>query len=280
MTRVRVRDLCLFGYHGVLPEENRLGQRFIVSLEVAADLTAAMEGDNYEHAVCYGQLSDVAHEIVTGPAIALIETVADRIARTILERFPKVEEVRVEVRKPSVPLPYAVSETSAEVVVKRQHRIGFSVGSNSGEREACLHAAVNALARHEGVGIEQVSSLYDTAPWGVEDQASFINLCAVGKTVLAPQELLNVCKHIEYELGRIPGRRWGERAVDIDLLFYDDCEIDNSVLKLPHRHLFERAFVLEPLAELAPEMKISGRRVDDALARLQRAPGDVTRRMS
>ncbi|MXV36901.1 MULTISPECIES: 2-amino-4-hydroxy-6-hydroxymethyldihydropteridine diphosphokinase [unclassified Saccharibacter] len=280
LTRVNVRDLCFFGHHGVMEEEKRLGQRFFVSLEIAADLRAAIEGDAYEQAVCYAKLSEIASEIVTGPPLNLIETVAGRIAQRILERCALVQEVTVEVRKPSAPVPHVLQESSATVTQVRHHTVGFSLGANLGEREAVLMGAVNALSRCEGIAIEQVSDFYDSAPWGVEDQPPFVNIAAIGQTVLQPYTLLERCKQIESDLGRVPGRRWGARAVDIDILFYGDRSYDSAVLTLPHRHLWERAFVLEPLAELDPERKISGRRVKDALAQLPRTLGDVTRRQS
>lgn len=280
LTRVRVRDLCFFGYHGVLEEEKRLGQRFHVSLEIAADLTRAIADDAYEEAVCYATLSTIAQEVATGPSLNLIETVAGQIADRILERCLRVEEVRVEVHKPSAPVPYPLQETSAEVTRQRHHDIGLSLGANLGEREAVLRTAIDALARCDGLAVDHVSSLYDSAPWGVDDQPPFVNLCVVGKTVLTPDALLGVCKTIESDLGRVPGRRWGERAVDIDILFYGDREWNSPILTVPHRHLWERAFVLEPLAELQPQRKISGRCVTEALAQLTRTPGDVTRRVS
>lgn len=280
LTRVRVKDLCFFGHHGVLPEEKTLGQRFYISIEIGADMSIAIKNDNYEHAVCYGELSAIAHEVVTGPSYDLIETLAGRIAQAILERCPLVEEARVEVHKPSVPLSYSLRETSAEVYVQRRYTIGFSLGANLGEREASLQAAVDALGRAEGIEVEQVSSLYDSAPWGEEDQAPFINLCVVGQTVCSPCDVLEVCKRIERDIGRVPGRHWGERVVDIDVLFYGDKQVDTSVLTLPHQYMWERAFVLEPLAELIPMRKISGRCVKDALAQLPRTTGDVIRRVS
>ncbi|GBR54192.1 bifunctional folate synthesis protein [Neokomagataea thailandica NBRC 106555] len=278
LTCVEVRDLCLFGYHGVLPEENRLGQRFVVDIAIKADLSQAQRNDSYSDAVCYGSLCDIASAVVTGPPLALIETVAARIAETILERFAAVEWVRVCVRKPSVPVTYALSETSATVEHVRHYEVAFSLGANLGEREATLSAAVDWLSVAEGLEILAVSSLFDSAPWGGVDQPGFVNLCVTGRTTLRPHALLRLCKETERALGRQTGRRWGERAVDIDILYYGDLEMEDRVLTLPHKHMFERAFVLEPLAEIVPERLMSGRSVKDALAVLSRSPEDVVRR--
>ncbi|UMM07163.1 2-amino-4-hydroxy-6-hydroxymethyldihydropteridine diphosphokinase [Gluconobacter frateurii] len=278
LTSVFVRDLCLFGYHGVLPEENRVGQRFIIDIEIRADLSGAIADDDYMQAVCYGTLCDIAAQIVTGKPMGLIEALAGRIADEILGRLDRVEVVLVTVHKPSAPVPYPVSETATIVTRHRVHDVAFSLGANLGEREVTLHAALDRLSMEEGLEITDVSSFYDSAPWGGVDQPSFVNLCAIGRTTLAPHALLRLCKAIEGELGRVPGLRWGVRTVDIDLLHYDDRSLSDRILTVPHRHLFDRAFVLEPLAEIAADRVIGGRRVADALAVLPRTSGDVTRR--
>ncbi|MBA5727947.1 2-amino-4-hydroxy-6-hydroxymethyldihydropteridine diphosphokinase [Bombella mellum] len=278
LTHVRVHDLCLFGHHGVHEEENRLGQRFYVSLEVRADLSAAIAGDDYTQAVCYGQLCQSAERVFQAGPCRLIETLAGRIGTAVLADCPAVQDVSVTVRKPSAPVPHAVEDVSVTVTQQREYRVGFSLGANLGEREAVLRAAVEALGHQPGLEIEAVSSFYDSAPWGVEDQPPFVNIAALGRTVLPPQAVLGLCKEIERSLGRVPGRRWGERAVDVDLLFHGDGTVCHPLLTLPHRHLFDRVFVLEPLAELEPELEIAGRSVKEALAGLDRIAGDVTRR--
>ncbi|GAD10986.1 bifunctional folate synthesis protein [includes: dihydroneopterinaldolase] [Gluconobacter frateurii NBRC 103465] len=278
LTSVFVRDLCLFGYHGVLPEENRIGQRFIIDIEIRADLSGAIAEDDYRQAVCYGTLCDIAAESVAGKPMGLIEALAGRIADDILERLEGVEVVLVTVHKPSAPVPYPVSETATTVTRHRIHEVAFSLGANLGEREATLNAALDRLSMENGLDITDVSSFYDSAPWGGIDQPSFVNLCATGRTTLTPHALLRVCKVIEGDLGRIPGTRWGARAVDIDVLYYGERSLSDRILTVPHRHLFDRAFVLEPLAEIAAGHVIGGRRVADALAVLPRTSGDVTRR--
>ncbi|MDF7673672.1 2-amino-4-hydroxy-6-hydroxymethyldihydropteridine diphosphokinase [Acetobacteraceae bacterium ESL0709] len=278
LTRVFVRDLCLFAHHGVLPEETRLGQRFFISMDVAADIDLAITGDDYTQAVCYSQLCSIASDVSRHANFQLIETLADRIAQAVLEYYSQVVEVRIEIRKPSAPLPYTVREVAVEVTKKRVESIGLSLGANIGEREATLKAALETLARTEGVQLDRVSSLYDSAPWGIEDQPSFVNLCLLARTSLNPLALLRLCKETECLLGRAPGRHWGERALDIDVLFYGQKEVKTPVLTLPHPHLFERAFVLEPLYELDPTLSLSGRTIKDALARLPRKEGDAVRR--
>jgi dihydropteroate synthase/2-amino-4-hydroxy-6-hydroxymethyldihydropteridine diphosphokinase len=102
------------------------------------------------------------------------------------------------------------------------------------------------------MAVEAISPVYETAPWGMTDQPDFLNICLLGRTGLSPHKLLKQFKSIERALGREPGERWGPRAIDIDLIFYDDLIIDDERLSVPHPQLSQRLFVLAPLADIAP----------------------------
>jgi 2-amino-4-hydroxy-6-hydroxymethyldihydropteridine diphosphokinase len=145
-----------------------------------------------------------------------------------------------------------------------------ALGGNVGDVRATLHRAIAALCDGEQVRLSARSSDYLTPPWGVEDQPAFVNLCIAVETALTPRMLLERAQAVERALGRERGkeRRWGPRPIDIDLIAYDDLTVDEPDLKLPHPHLFERAFVLVPLAEIAPERVIAGIRVGDALTQI------------
>ena len=145
-----------------------------------------------------------------------------------------------------------------------------ALGGNVGDVRATLDRAVTALCDGEEVRLLARSSDYRTPPWGVEDQPQFVNLCIAVETSLTPRALLARAQTIERALGRERGkeRRWGPRPVDIDLIAYDDLVLQAADLTLPHPRLFERAFVLAPLAEIAGERVIAGIRVRDALARV------------
>jgi 2-amino-4-hydroxy-6-hydroxymethyldihydropteridine diphosphokinase len=148
-----------------------------------------------------------------------------------------------------------------------------ALGGNVGDARATLDRAVAMFCDGAAVRLLARSSDYRTPPWGVTDQAPFINLCIEVATELTPRELLARALTVERALGRdrTRERHWGPRTVDIDLLAYDDVRLDEADLTLPHPRLLERAFVLVPLAEIAPERRIAGVRVRDALARLDAA---------
>jgi 2-amino-4-hydroxy-6-hydroxymethyldihydropteridine diphosphokinase len=142
--------------------------------------------------------------------------------------------------------------------------VGIGLGGNVGDSRAKIRAALDALRERNVVDVTAVSSLYRTAPWGPVAQDDFANACAIGTTRLSPLELLDAVKNIECDLGRVETVRWGPRVIDIDILYYGDDALDDPRLVLPHKELFQRAFVLQPLAEIAPDRIIGGRRVIDA----------------
>ncbi len=149
--------------------------------------------------------------------------------------------------------------------------IGLGLGSNIGDKPANIAAALALLQRRGAVALTSVSSIYRTAPWGYLDQEDFANACALATTRLRPAELLAEVKAVEAGMGRGEGVRWGPRLIDIDILFYGDEVFDSPELVLPHKDLFNRAFVLAPLAEIAPDLRLGGRSVAEAAAAL---PGD------
>lgn len=131
------------------------------------------------------------------------------------------------------------------------HTIYLGLGTNLGDRTANLQAAIAGLA--EKLVITAVSPIYQTPPWGVTDQPDFLNLCLAAQTDLPPGELLTFVKNLEVELGRQPAKRWGPRLIDIDILFYANQLVETENMIIPHPRLVERAFVLRPLADIAPD---------------------------
>jgi 2-amino-4-hydroxy-6-hydroxymethyldihydropteridine diphosphokinase len=150
-------------------------------------------------------------------------------------------------------------------------RVGYlGLGSNVGDRGSHLRAAIELLGE-SGVKVEAVSSTYETEPVGeVLDQPDFLNAAARIRTELEPEGLLDLCKRVEAERGRVlDGPRHGPRPLDVDLLLLGDIELDTDRLTLPHREVSSRRFVLVPLLELDPDLALpAGTRLADALAGL------------
>ena len=129
------------------------------------------------------------------------------------------------------------------------------LGSNSGDSFKLIEQAVSFLNMIENTSIIRNSALYETEPWGIKDQNWFLNIAVEVKTKLSPQDLLVKCQNIEKTLGRNRDkeRHWGERPIDIDIIFYDDETINSDFLTVPHKYMHLRAFVLVPLLELVPD---------------------------
>lgn len=146
----------------------------------------------------------------------------------------------------------------------------IALGGNLGEVRATFRGAIANICGMAQATLLARSSDYATPPWGEEDQPRFVNACIEIDTSLDPHALLFVLHKVEMKFGRdrAKERRWGPRRLDLDLLAYDNVAIDKPELTLPHPRLFERAFVLVPLAEIAPDRVIRGRRIDDALSDL------------
>jgi len=142
----------------------------------------------------------------------------------------------------------------------------IGLGGNIGDVRAAMAAALDRLDAHDAIAVEAVSNLYRTPPWGLTDQPDFLNACAALVTSLPAGELLAACLDTERALKRERTVRWGPRTIDIDLLAFEGEEHDGDGLKLPHPRMLERAFVLKPLGDIAPDLTIAGRRVGEWLA--------------
>ncbi|WP_244635843.1 2-amino-4-hydroxy-6-hydroxymethyldihydropteridine diphosphokinase [Chthonobacter albigriseus] len=133
----------------------------------------------------------------------------------------------------------------------------LSMGGNIGDVRATFEDAL-ALLAERGARVIARSSDYETPPWGKTDQQPFVNACVIVETSLAPHELLDLCLEVEKELGRIRMEKWGPRVIDIDVLAYEGRVIETPDLIVPHRYMLDRAFVLVPLSEIAPDLPIGG----------------------
>lgn len=145
----------------------------------------------------------------------------------------------------------------------------LAFGSNIGEKQVNIERAVSLLNASGDLSLLQSSRFFRTPPWGYRDQDWFVNACALFETTLDPETLLDTCKRIEDDLGRAKSVRWGPRLIDIDILTWDAKSHVSERLTIPHPRLHERAFVLVPLHDIAPDLDIGGKTVREALSLIE-----------
>ncbi|MEH2941717.1 2-amino-4-hydroxy-6-hydroxymethyldihydropteridine diphosphokinase [Lachnospiraceae bacterium KK002] len=268
--KIHIRNLEVFGKHGVLPEENRLGQKFQINAVLYTHTREAGLKDDLTKTIHYGEVSRFMSSFMMEHTFQLIETAAEQMARALLLAFPALENIRLEIVKPWAPIGLPLESVSVEIE-RGWHQAFVAMGSNLGNREEYLQQAVTALKNLEDCEVEQVSGILATRPYGMTDQPDFLNGMVKLRTLLTPWELLEQLHRTEQEAGRERLVHWGPRTLDLDIIFYDDCVIDTPDLTIPHPDMKNREFVLKPLAELAPQFRhpLLGKTAARMLAELQ-----------
>lgn len=159
---------------------------------------------------------------------------------------------------------------------KSEVSVFLSLGTNVGQRENNLRSALDYISEFEDTRIIKVSGVYETKPWGYVEQDDFLNLCVYLITSLGPYELLYKCQQTEKKLHREKNFKWGPRTMDIDILMYDEVISDDETLTLPHPYMLERSFVMVPLVEIAPDLEIHGKKVEEWYRELDPGEKDNT----
>lgn len=251
MDQIIIKNLEVFGYHGVFEEEAILGQKFLISAKIFMDTRKAGKTDDLKESIDYGEVCQVIKKLVETERYQLIERLAEEIAQKILLTYSIVNEVEVTVKKPWAPV--MVSIDHVEVKIQRKwHKVYLSIGSNMGDREGYLDFAIDSLNALSDTRVLAVSDYIETEPYGEVEQDKFLNGALEIETLQSPQELLETGMQIEKEAHRERVIHWGPRTLDIDILFYDDAVIMTENLKVPHVEIAKREFVLEPLSFIAP----------------------------
>ena len=193
---IHVKNLEVFANHGVLPEETALGQKFLLSLTMYTDTRKAGKTDQLEHSTHYGWVSKFMTEFTKTHPCKLIEAAAEQLAEALLLRYPLLQGVTLEIKKPWAPIGLPM-ETVSVKITRFWHRAYLGLGSNLGDKQAYLDQAVEALDQTPGGRVAKVSSYHCTAPYGGVEQDDFLNACLALDTLLSPQELLDRLHEIE-----------------------------------------------------------------------------------
>ena len=344
LDRIRLTGVTATGYHGVFEHERREGQTFVADVVAHLDTRRAAATDDLRHTLNYGVLAEQVVTVLAGEPADLVETVAERIAATVLAH-PQVQCVDVAVHKPQAPItvpfgdvvvevrrdrtwlpaaepvpddaprwlpegagppaadgpaaadadpvlppglppvlppvepvleappaaPAALAEGAEDEVVDAELvqdaldaapdapvEVVLAIGSNLGAAQDTLRDAVADLAAVPGLEVLDVSALARTAPVGGPEQPDFLNAVLIARTTLSPRDLLRATSEVERRHGRERLVHWGPRTLDVDIIVYGDVSAVTDDLELPHPRAHERAFVLQPWAQVQPDAVLHG----------------------
>lgn len=257
MDIIKIDNIEIFANHGVLKEENILGQKFLISLEIYTDMTEAGKTDSIEKAIDYGEVITLVKKFAEENEYKLIETLAKKLTEFLLLKFRGAEKIKTEIKKPWAPV--KIHTDSISVIIERGWKNVFlSLGSNMGDKKGYLDFALGEIKNSQFCKIEKVSKFIITKPVGDVSQDDFLNACVKIKTLFTPYELLAFINKTEEKAGRKRLVHWGPRTLDIDIIFYENIIMYDERLKIPHPEMENRAFVLEPLLDIEPFYKHPG----------------------
>ena len=249
--KITIEDLEIFANHGVFPEENKLGQKFMVSAILYTNTLRAGRTDELAASIDYGAVSHFITSYMQKHTFKLLEAAAEHLAEEMLRSIAHLEAVTLEIKKPWAPVGLPLKTVSVKIT-RGWHTAYIALGSNLGDKKAYLDMAVEELDKTEGCQVLKVSEYLVTEPYGGVEQDDFLNACLSLRTLYDPFQLLERMHEIEQAAKRERLVHWGPRTLDLDLLLFDDEIIDTEELNVPHVEMHLRDFVLIPLAEIAP----------------------------
>ena len=251
MDKITIKDLEVFAKHGVFPEENALGQKFIISATLYTDTRKAGRTDELSYSIHYGEVSHLIKKIAEENTWKLLEKVAEELARSILLQYPLAKRADITIKKPWAPIGLPLDTVSVEIS-RAWHTAYIALGSNMGDKKAYLDQAAAMLQEDPDCEVIRVSRYLTTEPYGGVEQDDCQNGALELHTLLSPEELLDLLHEIEQKAHRERLVHWGPRTLDLDILLYDDLVLDTPDLHIPHAEMHLRDFVLVPMAEIAP----------------------------
>ena len=271
MFKIVIKNLRLFGYHGVKEEEKLNGQEFQFNISLFFNRKkfndTNLNGDRLENTINYSEVISLVKKINNENKFNLLETFSQVLADEILSFSPFVSKVKIKIEKTSPPIKEDLDTVGVEIESDNFISMAYlSIGSNIDDKEENLKKAIKSLRENPDIKVDGISSIYETEPMYEKNQDYFYNIVAGVhlRESLGPFEFLGQLKKIEYIMGRKSSNmKNGPRIIDMDILFYDDLEIASDFLTIPHPKLLERNFVLIPLSEISPGLKIQGQNIND-----------------
>lgn len=264
MSAVNIKGVKVSACHGVLESEKSNPQLFVFDIAIDCDISGAAKSDDLTQTVDYARVCEIVTDFCKQNSFNLIERLARGAAYKVVTAFPIAKAVTVTVHKPQAPIPLPFEDVSVTATVER-NAVVLSLGSSEGDKREALNFAIDRLSQTGGIEVKKVSSFIETAPYGGVAQNKFLNCAVLINCLLTPKELLEVIHGIEAAAGRVRTVRWGDRTLDIDIVFFGNKIIGEEGLCVPHPDYISRDFVLTPLKEIVPDFvcPLTHKRVSD-----------------
>ena len=254
LDKIEIKELEVFANHGVYPEENVLGQKFVISATLYTDTRKAGLTDELTASIHYGEVSHMITKFTKEHTYKLLETLAENLCQMLLQELPLLKMITLRVEKPWAPVGLPLKTVAVEIT-RGWHTAYIAFGSNMGDKKKYLDDAIQGLRDMNEIVVEKVSEYLVTEPYGGVAQDEFLNGALKVRTLLSPDELLDRLHVLEQAADRKRIIHWGPRTLDLDILFYDNEIIDTEVLHVPHIDMENRDFVLKPMVEIAPYLR-------------------------
>ena len=251
MDKIEIKNLEIFANHGVFPEENILGQKFVISATLYTDTRKAGLTDELTASIHYGEVSHMITKFTKEHTYKLLEALAENLCQMLLQELPLLKMITLRVEKPWAPVGLPLETVDVEIT-RGWHTAYVAFGSNLGDKKKFLDDGIQGLRTTPSCEVEAVSEYLVTEPYGGVEQDEFLNGVLKLRTLLTPEELLDRLHELEAAANRERIIHWGPRTLDLDILFYDNEIIDTPDLHIPHIDMENRDFVLKPMDEIAP----------------------------
>lgn len=268
MDSIILKDFEVSACHGVNAEEKVTPQRFLFTAQLFYDFSQASKCDDLKKTISYSDVKKTLKKFCEANSFDLIETLATRSAYLLLKTYP-AQKVILTLKKPDAPMSGVFDYAGVEVE-RAWHRAYVALGSNLGDRQSYLDFAVKYMQKDDNFAKIRESKRIFSEPYGGVADKTFVNSVVEVDTLYTPQELLATLNQIEKEGERVREQRWGNRTLDLDIIFYDDMVIEDDNLCIPHADMQNRDFVLTPLCELCKNKRhpVLGKRVFELKAEL------------
>lgn len=253
MNKIFVQGLEILAKHGVNDFEKEQPQKFIFDIEVEVDFFKAYKTDDIQNTVNYASISKLVTQITQANTYNLIEKLAYECTFSIFENFHSVLSVNLKLYKPQAPMNRKFDSVGVSISLERE-TVYLSLGSSIGDKKCYLDTAIEKLEKVRGVVVKKISPYLESKPYGGVAQNTFLNCAVEIKTFLPPHALLDEIQTIENACGRVREKKWGDRTLDIDIIFFGDKNIADDRLIIPHPDYQNRDFVKYPLKNIAPHL--------------------------